>query len=161
MIEGYFSGDWSLHESGEPDTFLLIPSAMAFAFTRPNGEVITIDRPFVTDGASIPRFVRLFKWLDPYGTFRRAAFIHDFLWILRYTNEQFTSFWKSNIILYEGCRVCGLWTWQACIVWFVVTTCGWPSWIIGKWQRKRAARKVNVARRALIRKGISWPIVRR
>jgi len=51
---------------------------VAFTFTRPNGDVITILPGAVSDGASVPR--AMWRLLPPFGTYWMAAFLHDDLY---------------------------------------------------------------------------------
>lgn len=137
--DGYFVGDWSLHKADEPGDFLCVPDReYAFAFVRPNGQEIEIDREFITDGASVPRMLRLTKWLDPYGSIFRAALFHDWLWVLRYTGENTIGFRESNRIMWEACEVCGLKGWQRWLVWFGITVGGWPQWFQGTLRERKA-----------------------
>lgn len=49
-----------------------------FSFTRPSGEVITVQPGAASDGASSPRV--LWPELPPFGTYWPAAFLHDELY---------------------------------------------------------------------------------
>ena len=50
----------------------------AFTFTRPSGEVILVPGGSESDGASTPAI--MWPTLPPFGTYWKAAFLHDFLY---------------------------------------------------------------------------------
>lgn len=55
---------WTIHE--------------AFSYETDSGWIINVPKGFVTDLASVPRF--LWPLFPPFGTYTRAAVLHDFLY---------------------------------------------------------------------------------
>lgn len=154
---GGFFGDWSLHEGGGPGEFLLVPDMYkGFGYVRPNGDKIEIDRPCIVDGASVPRCFRVAQWLDPVGPMLKAALLHDYCWILRYTGENTIGFRESNRVMWEACKECGLKNWQRWLVWFAITVGGWWFWYKGTLRSKvvEASRCLDKGRAMAIRKGL-------
>jgi hypothetical protein len=156
---GHFVGIYALYEPDPgdgvgPADFLLVPDG--FGFIEGDGkQSVVMDRPFLTDGATVPRVLRLTVWLDPYGKFRKAAFLHDWAWVLHHLGEQRFTFRETNQLLYDACLSCKLRAWQAWIVWLAVTLFGWGIWTGSKENRQAKARaKVNLAGTIMRQKGI-------
>lgn len=93
--------------------------------------LVTIDRPFDTDGATIPR---VFWWIPGLAPFdwRKAAILHDWLWECRKSGRLQSNFATSNRLLRQAIVALGWSRPLAWIVWFFVTTCGWWWWLSGE-----------------------------
>lgn len=96
-------------------------------YTSKNGMVITLNRPFITDGASIPKLLWSIPWLDPYVWFP-AALLHDYLWELRYSGEALTDFKTSNILLKEACGTLNVPPFFQFLIYWSVTLFGRKLW---------------------------------
>lgn len=68
---------------------------------RKNEDTIIVPKGFITDFASIPRF--LWTLLDPVGPYRGAALIHDYLY-----NQQTRKRKACDQILLEACKDLGV-----------------------------------------------------
>ena len=164
---GHFIGSYGLFEPNdwdgtpiagfEPDDFLIVPDKIKpFSYVDATGKVIvTIDRPFITDGATTPWFLQIFRWLRRYGMIRKAAFLHDEMWVAHHLGEQLFGFFKSNRIFRDMCRVCGLNAVQAWICWSAITVFGWHMWLRKSKRRAQAHACVNLGRTLAIRKGLN------
>lgn len=91
-------------------------------FRAADGRAFTVPRGFVTDLASIPRLVR--PVLDRNGRSRRAAVLHDFLYVLQPVSradadelfdealESDKEPWWSRTAMYAGVRLGGWLYWN-------------------------------------------------
>ena len=86
-------------------------------FTRPSGEIINIPAGSQSDGASVPR--PMWVTLPPFGTYWRAAFIHDYLYrcterskkdcdaVFKEAMEELGVSELDRVALYEGVHLLG------------------------------------------------------
>lgn len=153
----HFVGSCSLGEpdpetGAGPDDFLLVPDRTApLAFVGADGRVVlAITEPFVTDGATTPWFLQPVPWLRRYGRIRRAAFCHDWAWVLHHLGREPFGFARSNEMFRQACVACGLRRWQARLCWLAVTLFGWPMWV-GRARRARQARECLAQARSTLR----------
>lgn len=160
-VRGHFIGDYSLHEPGTGDgigasDFLLVTDkSIPFAFIDENGKYnITIDESFITDGATTPWFLQSIPWMRRYGKIRRAAWCHDFAWVLHHLGRERFGFLQSNAMFYDACIACELKVYQAFLCWLAVTLFGWHMWLGKSYRRKQALACVNLAGTIMRRKGI-------
>ena len=86
-----------------------------------SGEVITVLEGFITDFASVPRF--LWVLFPPDGKYTQAAVLHDRL----YANPLYTRK-KSDYIFYEAMGVLGVPKWKKWIMWKFVHAFSWMYW---------------------------------
>lgn len=73
-----------------------------------SGNTITVPAGFITDGASVPRF--LWALLPSWGSYSRAAVVHDFLCALLNKGTPHPlapTRQRADAILYEAMVVCG------------------------------------------------------
>ena len=99
-----------------------------------SGDTITVPAGFITDFASIPKIA----WSiigGPWGKYGKAAVIHDYLFA-----TQQRSWRETNQIFLEGMQVLGVSWLKRTIMYSVVTTFSWVSWLRAK-KRYRAILK--------------------
>ena len=80
----------------------------AFVYERPCGAQIIVPANFETDGASVPQF--LWVWLPTWGTYSRAAVVHDWLCFLLHYGDphpQAKTRAQADAIFWEAMGVCG------------------------------------------------------
>lgn len=116
-----FLGNYSLIEHGY-NQWLYIPNSMMPLQCHTGGKVYIINRTFVTDGATTPRFLWLIPGFAPMD-WPKAAILHDWLW-----ETKSVGFFKSNAILYKAIRSLGWSRPVALLCWLGVTLCGWVIW---------------------------------
>jgi len=107
-----------------------------------SGKVITVPAGFETDGASIPSPINTV--LAVWGTYGRAAALHDYLYRLIREGRDFPSFLhvfdpltmsmdrrgarrKADLVFYDAMIACGTARWLASIMWLAVRLFG------GRW----------------------------
>lgn len=88
----------------------------------PSDVVITVPRGFVTNFASVPRF--LWSWLPPWGKYGKATIIHD--WLYRHIPEKRFTKKEADEIFYEAMLVLKVNKFTAKIMKFGVRFS--PSW---------------------------------
>jgi hypothetical protein len=88
------------------------------------GLTITIPPLFISDDASIPKFLDCIDFLDRQGLSRRPGLLHDGIYALG--REKGKAF--ADHILFEACMSEGMARWQARIYWLAVHLFGGPSW---------------------------------
>ena len=87
-----------------------------------SGEVVTVPKGFLTDGASIPRIFWVFVG-PPWGKYGYAAIVHDYLYHIKiYTRK------RSDQIFYEAMGVLGVSTWKRRVMFTAVRLVGWIPW---------------------------------
>jgi len=96
------------------------------AGAKGSGRWIVIDKGFVTDGATIPAFVRLF--LAVWGTYGRAACLHDYGYsLLRagFPHPNMPSRKACDDEFHRAMIACGTRPLLALLMWAAVRLCGW------------------------------------
>ena len=91
-----------------------------------SGLVVTVPAGFVTDGASIPRFMQAV--LPPFGKWSRAAILHDYLWraVADGRPVEISGYGViahrrgADAIFHEAMLVCGVSKWLAWAMWAAV-----------------------------------------
>jgi hypothetical protein len=83
----------------------------------PSAHVITVPAGFVTDLASVPRF--LWVVFPPHGRYAKAAIVHD--WLYSHGN---VSRKQADLIFLEGMLVLGVPHWKARVLYFAVRLFG-------------------------------------
>lgn len=86
-----------------------------------SGRVVAVPAGFVTDGASVPR--PLWWFLPAWGTYSRAAVIHDYLLKLieaSTPHAQAATRKEADAIFYEAMVVCGTGMTMRWIMWAAV-----------------------------------------
>lgn len=76
----YFYGEPLLTPVGD-ETFRLEASIVFYHGDPAEKTLVMVPKGFLTDGASIPRI--FWPFLSPWGSYSRAAIIHDFLCVHR------------------------------------------------------------------------------
>jgi len=93
-----------------------------------SGRTIKVPEQFVTDGASIPRFLRVF--LAVWGTYGRAAALHDYLYSLirsKTPNEYAFDRRACDNVFFDAMSACGTSPPLKYLLWLAVRTFGWYS----------------------------------
>lgn len=85
-----------------------------------SGDIIHIHDGFVTDFASIPRF--LWPILPPYGRYSQAAVVHDFLCVHRTRSSK-----ETHDMFLEMMTVLGVSSWKKYPMYYGVKI-GGPKW---------------------------------
>ena len=85
------------------------------------GMPILIPAGFVSDGASVPRF--LWAIIPPYGRYTKAAIVHDFL----YKTGLFTKA-QADWIFLDMMDHCGVPTWKRNVMYAGVCSFGSSAW---------------------------------
>ena len=93
------------------------------AYTTKAGEVITVPRDFITDGASIPKAVWSIIGSPFTGKYKRAALVHDWLYHILKT----TRIYADRIFL-EIMQERGVSLWKRLSMYRAVRTFGWIPW---------------------------------
>lgn len=113
-VKAGFSVDKLKVESSDGRNFVLL---VTFSFIRPSGEVVTVPMGATSDGASTPQ--AMWNVLPPFGTYWRAAFLHDWLYrgsdrpkgecdtILKEAMESLGVGWLDRDSIYEGVAIGG------------------------------------------------------
>ena len=92
---------WRLWQTNEPIIYEV--------GDKGSGKKITVPAGFITDGASVPRF--LWPFLPSWGRYARAAVVHDYLCVLGRSNiihPHCKSRREADYIFWEAVRVCGV-----------------------------------------------------
>lgn len=100
-------------------------------FIRPNGKTVVLDKAFISDGATVPRFFWFIRWMDPWS-WLPGALVHDSLWELRRLGIVKSNFWETNIIMAECCRAVGVPKSHAWAIRWAVNLFGWVEWLRGE-----------------------------
>jgi hypothetical protein len=88
---------------------------------KDSGDRICVPIGFVTDFASIPRFL---WWLFPkWGKYGNASVIHDYLYSTRLRSRR-----EADAIFYEGMIVLQTPRWQARLIYLAVRWFGWIAY---------------------------------
>ena len=94
-------------------------------FTAKDGIIVVARKGFVTDYASIPKFLR--SWIDQdSGRIRDAAVIHDYLYKYGYS----LGFQRKHVdgYFYEAMRDLGMGFIKATAAWLAVRVFGFKYW---------------------------------
>lgn len=92
-----------------------------FVYDRPNGASIVVPMGFETDGASVPEI--LWDLLPAWGTYSRAAVVHDYLcWLIfiKTPHPQAPNRQAADAIFFEAMGVCGTNTFIKYVLWIGV-----------------------------------------
>lgn len=97
---GKFNGRYTLTPIG-PDLFLFDPDPIVgFTWTSNSGRVVKLDA-MITDGATIPRYLRWIKWMSPTSV-TDAACVHDALYEQKHRGQAEVGFFEANWFLFEA-----------------------------------------------------------
>ena len=83
----------------------------------PSEEVIRVPAGFVTDLASVPRF--LWSILPPHGRYAKAAIVHDYLYDYAIGTRK-----RADDIFLEGMKVLGVPKWRRYVMYWAVRMFG-------------------------------------
>ena len=98
---------------------------------------ITVPYGFISDGASIPKFVWSIVGSPWTGRYVQAAVVHDVLYhnigyFVCYHNHNRYIFnltqKQSDNILLHGCKILGVPTWKRYVIYYGLRVGGWVSW---------------------------------
>jgi len=82
---------------------------------------LTVPRGFITDLASIPKFMR--GLLDVNDSHRRAAVLHDFLYCAQHLTRK-----QADDLLLEAMEAIGVQAWKRNAMYAAVRVGGWAYW---------------------------------
>lgn len=94
--------------------------------TYPSEEVIKVPAGFVTNFASVPRF--LWPIISPIDTHGKAAVVHDYC----YSKNNIYTRKRSDLIFREGMGVLEVKPWKVWCMFWAVRSCGWYPWWKGR-----------------------------
>jgi len=103
----------------------------------PNGVILTINRGFIYDGASIPRLFWSLIGSPFTGTHQRAALIHDALYAAELYSRETCDWIFLQIMQYHGCN----WL-KRNLMWSAVKIFGRSVWKSHKKEEVEKARKL-------------------
>ncbi len=86
------------------------------AYTSDNGE-INVPKGFITDGASIPMFARM--WFSSTGRYFGAAIVHDYIIVTEFDWD------KANRQFSVELNALGITKWRKALLLAAVKTWGW------------------------------------
>lgn len=111
-----FAGHYSLRFI-KPGVWVYLPEeSTPLSYTRPNGDVITMDDPqLVTDKGSTPRFLWCLPGFAP-SDMERPSIVHDALWDRHHAGDDRYTMRETNQILYEALIDEGYSRWKASIL---------------------------------------------
>ena len=96
-----------------------IPATMEFGSW--GGLEVLVPTGFMSDKASVPfGFRNLFP---KHGKYTKAAFIHDFLYVIQRTPR-----WVADLVFLHAMRALGVPEWKAQIMYRAVRIGGWAPW---------------------------------
>ncbi|MFA5058915.1 MAG: DUF1353 domain-containing protein [Opitutaceae bacterium] len=98
----------------------------AFSYETDGGAVIEIQAGFVTDLASVPRF--LWPLFPPFGRYIRAAVIHDALYDRHRRHVGHYSRAYADAVLLEAMADDHVQRWQRRCIWLGVRLGGFVAW---------------------------------
>ena len=101
-----------------------------------DGTKVTVPAGFVTDMASIPRF--LWVILPPWGRYGNAAIVHDFL----YWDQQMSRR-EADLVMYEGMQDMKVGCLKRFLIYRSLRLFGWVAW------RKNTSLKASGKKRIL------------
>lgn len=102
---------------------------------------LTIDRHFVFDGASIPRFCWSLIGVYPtHPKVQAAALVHDALYGTHYSTRA-----QADRVFYRLCRNDGMSRIRAGIMWTALRSFGWLAWRRSPTAIQRARAQVSVS----------------
>lgn len=93
-------------------------------YVRAHGLAFCVRRGFVTDWASVPRF--LWWWIPPMGQWSLAALAHDYLYRSHLTSRR-----NADAVFYALMRDAGVWWLRARLMWLAVRLFGGPAYRAG------------------------------
>ncbi|NOR64552.1 MAG: DUF1353 domain-containing protein [Candidatus Scalindua sp.] len=94
-------------------------------FASKDGTIVVARKDFITDYASIPKFLR--SWIDQdSGRIRDAAVIHDYLYHIGVVRDITRK--QADNYFFEGMRDLGMGWIKACAAWLAVRVCGSKYW---------------------------------
>lgn len=117
MSQG-FSTEKLKVETADGRVFSLLES---FTYTRKDGVVITVPAGSESNGASTPRL--LWRILPPFGTYWKAAYLHDRLYESGDYDKDFCD--ETFLEAMESCGTAGA---VATPIYQGVHVFGWPAW---------------------------------
>jgi hypothetical protein len=100
--------------------------AQAFHYTNDAGGIIEVPAGFVTDFASVPRF--LWPIVPPFGKYTRAATVHDWLYDQHRKGKAHYSKAYADAIFLEALQDCGCSWWTSTVMWLGVRIGGRRAW---------------------------------
>lgn len=97
-----------------------------FSYMNRNDDVVTVPIGFEFDGASVPRVM---WWLfPPFGRYREAAAIHDYLYVEQKIRGEFISRDLADLNLLWGMEDLGVAWWKRQMIYRAVRLGGWVSY---------------------------------
>jgi hypothetical protein len=101
----------------------------AFSYETHAGILIEVPAGFLTDLASVPRF--LWPIYPPFGSYTRAAVLHDWLYAEHRGRHNTYTRAAADTILWEAMVDCGTPWHVRWVVWSGVRLGGWSAWSKG------------------------------
>ena len=101
---------------------------------------VRVPKGFVTDFASIPRF--LWQFLPQWGLYGWAAVIHDYL----YTSQRMPR-WKADRVLLRVMEICRVPRWQRYVIYGAVWFFGCWVWLLHERARKLDVELIESSRK--------------
>lgn len=95
-------------EAGKPDQWI-VRRPLVWATRSDKLDAITVPKGFVTDLASVPRFLRDRKAFDVNGASRRAAVLHDYLYATGLGGKDFADNLFRMALRAEGVGATAAW----------------------------------------------------
>ncbi len=102
-----------------------------FIGSEDSGEKIVVTKGFVSDGASIPRFL----WSivgHPWGEYEQSAWLHDYI-----CREKLYARKKCDQIMRDSMVVLKVKKWKRFMIYRGLRTFGWAHTLIGKLKKRK------------------------
>ena len=105
----------------------VVLESFEFWSTVADDRTFTVPAGFVTDFASVPRFL---WWLySPHGQYGKAAVVHDYCYRSRCVSRA-----MADRVFLEGMQVLGVWWLRRRLMWLAVRCFGWLAYRKGSAQ---------------------------
>ncbi len=104
-------------EASHPDQWI-VRSPLVWATRDDKLDAITVPKGFVTDLASVPRFLRDRKAFDVNGASRRPAVLHDYLYATGLGGKAFADSIFRLALRAEGVGAVNAWAFYQAVHWF-------------------------------------------
>lgn len=110
------------------DKYILLDDFEYHVGSEDSDEIITVEKMFVTDFASVPRFA--WSIVPPMGRIKPAALVHDFLYFLLGKNPGGKTYSRKQCddIFYEIMSVIRMPRHEKWFAYSAVRTFGWIGW---------------------------------
>ncbi len=123
-----FGGKFQLGEHGAY-TFITLHW---FSYTTKKGVIHLVPKDFVTDGATIPRFLWSIIGSPFTGLYKKAVLIHDELYFTQKTKRRYADKIFLEIMKYSGVAF-----WKRIAMYSGVSIGGWYRWNKQKKKRRK------------------------